>query len=265
MVADHQIEHNSRLLIDIALAVPFVTAVVLYIGAAIVSSHYPHLRKWPLHRTIFWILGIFLAAISVIGPLAEQAHKDFTAHMTSHLLLGMTAPLLLVLAAPMTLLLRTLQTTSARRVSRYLKSRWVRFFSHPIVASILNIGGLWILYTTDVYTAMHQSVLIYIVGHVHIFLAGYLFTMSMIYVDPIAHRFGYAYRSIILVIALAGHGILAKSIYAAPPPGVPAEKAEAGGMLMYYGGDAVDLIIIFLLCLHWYRATAPRKMTLATE
>ncbi len=58
---------------------------------------------------------------------------------------------------------------------------------------------------------------------------------------------------------LAGHGILSKFIYAHPPAGVPLEQAKIGGMIMYYGGDVVDIVMIFNLCLHWFRATRARE------
>ena len=101
-----------------------------------------------------------------------------------HLLLGMLAPLLIALSAPMTLLLRTLNVNYARKLSRLLRSHPIRFFSHPIVASILNIGGLWLLYTTNLYTAMHGNLLLHIIVHIHVFIAGYLFTISITLYRP---------------------------------------------------------------------------------
>src|SRR5690606_5614714 len=92
----------------------------------------------------------------------------------------------------------------------------------------------------------------------HIFLAGYVFTASMIYIDPIPHRFSFLFRAIVFIVALAGHQVLSKYIYAFPPNGVTRTEAEAGGMLMYYGGDAIDLVIIFVLCYQWYCKTRPR-------
>ncbi|EPE61667.1 putative membrane protein [Exiguobacterium sp. S17] len=90
--------------------------------------------------------------------------------MIGHLLLGMLAPLCLALSAPMTLLLRTLDVHVARRVTRVLKSRPLQFFTNPVTASILNIGGLYLLYMTDLYSLMHQSILLYVLIHLHVFL-----------------------------------------------------------------------------------------------
>ncbi len=243
----------------IVLAVIF--ALVTYLWVAIATNHRGQLRRWPLYRYGCWFIGLGCAATAVVGPLANRAHTDFAAHMTGHLLLGMLAPILLVFAAPMTLLLRTLRVADARRLSRLLHRYPLRFISHPIVAAALNIGGLWLLYTSELYMAMQHNVWLHLIIHFHLFSAGYLFTASMIYIDPVAHRFSFPYRAAVFVIALAGHGILTKYIYAFPPVGVARSDAELGAMLMYYGGDGIEVILIIVLCLHWYKATRPPRPT----
>ncbi|QUW22934.1 cytochrome c oxidase assembly protein [Sporosarcina sp. Marseille-Q4063] len=255
----HDTLDNHFFFTDIFFGIPALLAIGLYIGAVLVTNRQKRLRKWPWLRTIFFVAGVLLAASALVGALSRQSHADFTAHMVGHLLLGMLAPLLIALAAPMTLLLRTLNVNFARKLSRLLKSHPIRFFSHPIVASILNIGGLWLLYTTDLYSVMHTNLLLHIVVHIHVFAAGYLFTISLLYIDPVFHRLSYQYRTIVFILALAGHGILSKFIYAYPPEGVPIEQARIGAMLMYYGGDAVDLLLIFILFRHWYQSVRPSR------
>ncbi|MBT2770966.1 cytochrome c oxidase assembly protein [Halomonas sp. ISL-60] len=248
-------DHIAWIIPQLILALPFVFAFSMYILAAVRSSRN---KPWPFYRTVFWSIGVIFAVIAVAGPLANLAHTDFIAHMLSHLLLGMLAPLLMLLGAPMTLLLKTLRIPLARHLTRILRSWPSRILTHPIITSLLNIGGLWLLYTTNLYSLMHENTLLYLIFHFHIFVAGYLFTVSLIYIDPMPHRFSFLYRSIVLIISLAGHGVLSKIIYAYPPTGVPLDQAKLGGMLMYYGGDAIDIIIIFILCLQWFRATRPR-------
>ncbi|WP_370222342.1 cytochrome c oxidase assembly protein [Cytobacillus sp.] len=247
----------ADLIPQLLAALPFVLGLFLYILAVFVSSR--NHRPWPVYRTVCWIFGVFFAVAAVIGPLADRAHTDFSAHMFIHLFLGMLAPLLMTLALPMTLLLRTLSVPLARRLSRVLKSWISRMFTHPIMASFLNIGGLWLLYTTSLYSLMHESILIHLIVHFHVSLAGYLFTVSMIYFDPIPHRIPFLYRALVFVFALAGHGILSKYIYAHPPAGVSADQAEIGGMIMYYGGDAIDIILIFIFCWQWSKASRQRE------
>jgi putative membrane protein len=250
------IDHSNGVFSEFILALPFMLVLVLYILAAVISSRWH--KPWPFYRYVFCILGILCATIAMVGPLAHRAHFDFTTHMIGHLLLGMLAPLFIALATPMTLVLRTLNVRSARRLSRVLKTWPVCVLNKPIVASLLHIGGLWVLYTTDLYFAMQQNNLLHILVHIHVFLAGYFFTVSMIYMDPTPHRFSFVYRAIVMVTALAGHGILSKYIYAYPPNGVPITQAETAGMLMYYGGDAIDLVLICIFFFQWFRATRPK-------
>ncbi|MFS0689452.1 cytochrome c oxidase assembly protein [Sporosarcina sp. 179-K 8C2 HS] len=253
--------HDAHfLLTDFLFSISAFLAIALYIGAVIITNRRGRLRKWSWLRTASFVAGVLLAAAALVGPLARLSHADFTAHMAGHLLLGMLAPLLIALAAPMTLLLRFLNVRLARKLSRLLQSPFIGFYTNPVVASVLNIGGLWLLYTTDLYSAMHSSLLLHIIIHVHVFLAGYLFTISLVYIDPVFHRFSYTYRTVVFILALATHGILSKFIYAYPPTGVPIEEARNGGMLMYYGGDAIDLLLIFILFRHWYQSARPLRV-----
>lgn len=251
---------DNELILQIIFALPFVLALVFYMLATVVSSR-RYKKKWSLHRTIFWVFGILCASAAVIGPIADRAHIDFKAHMVSHLLLGMLAPLLIVLAAPMTLALRTLPVNSARGLSRILRSWPIRVISNPIFASFINVGGLWLLYTTNLYMLMQQNIFLHMLVHIHVLIAGYLFTLSIIYIDPSPHRTSFIFRSIVLLIALAGHGVLSKYIYAHPPNSVSVEESEIGGMIMYYGGDVIDFVLIFILCFQWFKTTRPRSLS----
>lgn len=249
-------DSNEIFLSQLILVAPFVLVLILYLIAVIASNRKK--RKWPFYRILLWIIGVLCAALAVIGPLANRSHEDFSAHMIGHLLLGMLAPLLFVLGAPMTLVLRTLPVQLARHLSRFLRSRPVNILHHPIFTSIINVGGLWLLYTTELFPMMHEHVVLYVFIHFHIFLAGYFFTISFIYIDPIPLQKSFVYRSIVLLNALAAHSILSKYIYAHPLENVSATQAESGGMIMYYGGDAIEVGLVCILCYHWFRSTRSR-------
>ncbi|PWW02827.1 putative membrane protein [Paenibacillus cellulosilyticus] len=192
-------------------------------------------------------------ALTIQGSVVERAHASFTTHMVQHLLFGMLAPLLIVIASPFTLALRAMSVHHARRCVRLTKHPYMHVVMHPLTAVTLNIGGLWALYATRLYSMMHESAAIYVLVHLHLFAAGYLFTASILSLDLVYRRFGFAYRAIMLIVAIAGHSILSKYIYGSPPGHVPSQQAEAGAMLMYYGGDAIELIVIVLLCFQWYK------------
>jgi putative membrane protein len=219
---------------------------------------------WPRRRTLLWLIGSLVVLAGISGGLADAAEDDYVAHMISHVLVGMLGPLLLVLAAPVTLLLRSLPVPAARRLSRVLGSRPVRLLTEPMVAAVLSVGGLWMLYATDLFAAAHHTPVLHLAWHAHLFVAGYLFAVSMISVDPLPHRRSYLHRSLVLVVALAAHDILAKHLYAQPPPGVGG-AAESGAMIMYYGGEVVDIVIMVILCARWYRSAGRGIEALRTE
>lgn len=235
---------------------PFLLILLLYVYGALKSGR--SYKAWPLRRYLYAFLGIASAAAALAGPLADRARTDFAAHMTGHLLLGMLAPLLLALAAPVTLLLRSLPVRAGRRAAGVLRHRVFGLLSDPLTASLLNIGGLYVLYLTPLYSWMHHCISLHVLIHAHVFMAGYLFTASFVSIDPAPHRKSFVYRAVVLVLALAAHGILAKHLYAYPPEGVSAEQAQTGSLIMYYGGDAVDILLITVFCLQWYKAARPR-------
>jgi len=252
----HTHDQYSADSLPILLAVPFILLFFLYLMAVVLSNQ--EKKRWPVYRVFAWSFGVLCAILSLIGPIADLAHTNLTAHMIGHVLLGMLAPLLMALGAPVTLLLRTINIPTARKLTNILRnSRPLHFVQHPIVAALLNIGGLWVLYTTDLFLMMHENMLLYVVIHIHIFLAGYIFTTSIIYVDLTLLRKSFLYRTVVFLFALAGHSVLAKYIYADPPSGVAIEQAELGSMIMYYGGDTVEVGLLIILFYQWYKKSRP--------
>lgn len=214
--------------------------------------------RWPAQRVLLFYAGLAVVAIAVAGPPADQGRHDFSAHMAGHLLLAMLAPILLALSAPVTLILRALPVSRARRLVALLRSQPVQALTHPATTAVLNIGGLWLLYSTRLYGLMHEHAWAGVAIHLHMLLAGYLFTAAIIGIDPAPHRPSWLVRAVVLVLALGAHAVLAKFLYAHPPIGVSIREAETGSQLMYYGGDIVDLLLIIVFCQQWFRATRPR-------
>ncbi|MGJ9371855.1 cytochrome c oxidase assembly protein [Nesterenkonia sp. CF4.4] len=247
-------------LVWVALDVVVVLILVLAaVGHAAALWSARRRSPWPLHRSVLFYLGLVCAAAGLLGPVASVAHVSFTAHMLGHLLLGMIAPLLLVRSAPVTLALRGLPVQAARVLTRVLRSPGARVLTHPVVAGTLNAGGLWLLYATDLFQVMHVSPVAYALVHLHIFVVGYVFTASLVGIDPDPHRASMVVRSAVLILFIAAHSILAKWLYAHPPQGVERGDGQVGAQLMYYGGDVVDLALVALLFAGWYTATRPRS------
>ncbi|HLR19993.1 MAG TPA: cytochrome c oxidase assembly protein [Staphylococcus sp.] len=101
----------------------------------------------------------------------------------------------------------------------------------------VHFNNINILYNTNLYLLMHHSLFVYILIHLHVFLASYLFTISIIHIVPRHHSD--VFSTIVLVLALAGHIILSKTIYPTSPSSVPRTEGEIGSimaaiLLIYY-------------------------------
>ncbi|HWU05322.1 MAG TPA: cytochrome c oxidase assembly protein [Streptomyces sp.] len=237
---------------EIASAVGALLAAVAYGLAA--GRLWRRGDAWPWWRPVSFTAGCTWVAWAGVGPLPGG---PFTAHMTGHLLLGMAAPLLLVLARPLTLALRASPPGAARRgLLSLAHSRPARLLAHPLLAALLDAGGLWLLYRTDVYAHTHHRPLLHALVHAHVLAAGLLFTFAVCQVDPVRHRRPPALRGVALLAAGVAHAVLAKTLYATPPPGTAFTTTDlhTGSQVMYYGGDLVEAALGTVLAASWYRA-----------
>lgn len=219
--------------------------------------------SWSVWRSGFFILGSLLLAVAVSPPLMTWAHHDLVGHMTLHLLIGMLAPLAWVLAAPITLLLRTLPQAGGRRVAAFLQSRLVRVVSHPVSALVLNIGGMYVLYLTPLYSASLNNSLLHYGVHIHFLVAGYLFCWSIL-AEPDAspHRLSLRFRLGILFASIATHSLLGKIMYGYGwPRGTfhSLDEVQAAAQVMYYGGDFAEVLLAIVLLTFWLRAPVDRR------
>ncbi|GAA4431784.1 cytochrome c oxidase assembly protein [Georgenia halophila] len=226
------------------------------------------LRTWPTWRTGAWLTGTAVIAVGLV--LAGSGAGDHRVHMAAHLALGMYAPLALVLGAPVRLLLGSLGHASRLRVTALLASGVVRALSHPVMAAVLNVGGMFVLYLSPLYAASaeHAGLHLLVIGH--FILAGYLYTWAIAGPDPAPHRPSLVVRAAVLVAAAGAHAFLAKLLYAragelagAHPghgtaAGADVVGLEAAARLMYYGGDVAEILLALLLFGVWYRRRAGR-------
>jgi putative membrane protein len=243
----------------IAGPVETATAAITLVAVAAYLTAAARLRRrgdrWPWARDAAFTLGGAAIAYVLMVPLAGE---PFTAHMAQHLIVAMVAPLLLALARPLTLALRVLPPGSARRaLLAVAHSRPVVWLLFPPTAAVLDIGGLWVLYRTELLAAGHEHLLLHVAVHTHVVVAGLLFTFAVCRLDPMRRSWSLAGRGFTLLIAGAAHAVLAKSLYAAPPPGTHFAPSDlrTGAMLMYYGGDLVEIGLATVLAIQWYTGT----------
>lgn len=209
-------------------------------------------RAWSRWRTVSFAAGAVLPLIAVVPALSPYPGGSFADHMWQHLLIGMVAPVLLVLGAPGTLAVRALSVVGARRLTRALRSRPAVALTRPVVALVLNLGGLAALYFTPLHALTTQSAAVHHLVHVHFFLAGTLFAWVIAGPDPAPHRPSVPARLVVLGVAVAGHAVLSQLLYAGlGAVDAPADDLRAGASLMYFGGDLAELALAFALVASW--------------
>lgn len=174
--------------------------------------------KWPVGRTVSWLLGVAVLAWVTNG--APNAYVDylFSVHMLSHMILTMGVPILLVLGAPVTLLLRAAKKRDdgsrgpREWVLLLVHTRVARFLTNPIVAALLFALSLWAFY----YTPLLRWAVTDHVGHewmiLHFLITGYLFAQVLVGTDPISGRPPYALRLLLLLATMAFHAFFGLAI-----------------------------------------------------
>lgn len=235
-----------------------------------------HLRgdRWPIHRTVFWVLGMLLLVWVTGGPINAYQEYLFSIHMLGHMMLSMAIPLLLVSGAPITLALRAIHkrddgTHGGREwIMWAVHSPFARVVTQPFVAAAIFIVSLWAFYFTDL---MRWSMFEHL-GHewmvIHFLFSGYLFVMSLIGADPVHYRLPYPGRLITLIAVMAMHaffgiaimmqdGLMVADWFGAMGRdwGVdPMQDQYVGGGIAWSIGEIPTLILAITVAIQWSRS-----------
>ena len=261
---------------DVFFIGALILAVALYIkGVATLKKRGD---SWPVGRTVAFALGISLIDFATSGGLGVYAKYSFEYHMIAHMTLGMIAPIGLVLGAPITLALRTLPQgrTPDERGPRatlvaLLHSRVGILFTNPVIALALFDGSLFVLYFTDLFGNLMPSHAGHLLMNIHFILAGFLFFMIVIGVDPSPRRIHHLVRIVILFAAMAIHAffsvallstttLIDKGYYAsqnAPWLGLGVlDDQRAGGSVSWAMGEIPIILALIATFILWMRDDA---------
>ena len=174
MVSNHSFDHEAEMSgasaswtsWDLIIGgLIFALPILLYMVLARVSNR--NYRTWPVYRYVCWVAGMLCVGLPLIGPLARLAPANFTIHMLGHLFAWYAGAAVDCILRSDGAGARSTPLPFARRITPLLKSKPARIVAHPAVAALLNIGGLWVLYTTGLFMDMHHS-LSHIVVHFHV-------------------------------------------------------------------------------------------------
>ncbi|GGM22220.1 cytochrome c oxidase assembly protein [Deinococcus aerophilus] len=213
-------------------------------------------HPWRGSRTGFFALGLAGLAWAFSPAVNALAHGDVRTHMAQHLVSGMFAPLLLALGWPLTLTLRSVPVSAARRLVGGLHAPPLSVIASPGGALLLNVGGMFVLYLTDLYRVMLEHPLVHAAVALHVVAAGVLYAVVLSGTEPVATRASFRTRLAALLLGTAGHATLAKMLYAGHGPlGAehPVPHLQSAAQLMYYGGDLAELLLFVVVFQSWFR------------
>src|SRR5699024_768393 len=155
-----------------------------------------------------------------------------------------------------------MRATKARRDGSAGVREWVlwlvhtpylRFFAHPIVASVNFAGSLIVFYYSGImYYALYTHI-----GHelmiAHFLGAGYLFAQALIVIDPGVKRPAYPLRLVMLRLAMAIHAwfgnIGADWGYTA------IEDQQLGGGIAWGIGEFPTLFVAIMVAVQWAKSS----------
>ena len=257
---------------DLAWTLVCLFGAILYLAGAIRL----HRRgdRWPIGRTIAWLGGLAMLFYTTNGALNAYEQYLFSVHMLGHMMLTMLIPLVLVLGAPVTLALRAVEK---RQDGSWGGREWIlwtvqtpysKFITHPVVAAVMFAGSLWVFYFTPIARWAAEEHL----GHqwmiVHFLISGYLFSLSMIGIDPVPYRFPYPLRIATLFATMASHaffgvtmmtgdGLMLADWYGAMGRtwgATPLEDQNAGGGIAWGIGELPTLALALIVAVQWSRS-----------
>jgi putative copper resistance protein D len=183
----------ARILFDWRFDLIFGSAAVVF--AALYVAALVRLRrrgdKWPPGRTFSWLLGCAVLLFATSSGVGRYMPAMFSMHMVVHMCLSMLIPILLVLGAPVTLALRALPAAGRddppgmrEWLLAALHSRFSRFLTNPVVATVLFVAGFYGLYLSNLFDVTASSHAGHLAMNVHFLVSGYLFYWVVIGVDP---------------------------------------------------------------------------------
>ncbi|MEU1117740.1 MULTISPECIES: cytochrome c oxidase assembly protein [unclassified Streptomyces] len=229
--------------------------------------------KWPVGRTIAFVIGIFTVLLVMCTKLNDYGMVMFSVHMSQHMVISMLSPILLLLGAPITLALRALPV--AARGSKgprewllwLLHSRYIKIITHPAFTIPLFIASLYALYFTPIFDTLMGSRAGHIAMMVHFLAVGLVFFWPIMGVDPGPHRPGYVMRMLELFAGMPFHAFFGIALMMATQPMIgtymhpPASLGidaladqEAAGGIAWAFSEIPSVVVLVALLFQWRKS-----------
>ena len=267
----------ARMLFDWRFDLVFGTAAIIF--AAVYVAGVIRLRRrgdqWPAGRTVAWLLGCALLLFTTSSGLGRYMPAMFSMHMTAHMLLSMLTPILLVLGAPVTLALRALPTAGKGNppgprewLLDGLHSKWSKFFTHPVVATLMFVVGFYALYFGGIFNSAVSHHGAHVLMNLHFLMSGYLFYWVVIGVDPAPRelspvaKIGMVFATLPLhaffgVVMMGMPEVLGESFYRSLHLSWHTDLVgdqHLGGSIAWAAGEGPLVVVMIALLVQWSRS-----------
>ena len=267
----------ARILIDWRFDLLFGSAAIIF--AAVYLAGVIRLRRrgddWPVGRTAAWLLGCAVLLLATSSGVGRYSPAMFSMHMAAHMLMSMLVPILLVLGAPTTLALRALPTAGKGNppgprewLLTGLHSRWSRFFTHPVVATVMFVAGFYGLYFGGLFDIAVSHHAAHVLMNLHFLMSGYLFYWVVIGIDPTPRavaplaKIGMVFASIPLhaffgVILMGMPRLLGERFYRSlqlPWHTDLLGDQHLGGSIAWAAGEVPLVVVLLALLIQWQRS-----------
>jgi putative copper resistance protein D len=258
--------------INILFFVPFVAAIVLYLLG--VRRLRRRGDKWPLGRTITWILGCVVVILTTSSALGPYASASFSMHMIFHMSLNMLGPLLLVMGGPITLALRATPATNATRpagphewINTMLHWSLTRKLYNPLLVFVEFVGSYYLIYFTPIFDWAMRYHWAHQLMNLHFLIVGYLFYGLVTGVDrpprplPYIGKLGLVlaampFHAFFGVIVMTDQSIIADQLYRylrVPwMHNLHSDQVLAGG-IAWAAGELPLIVVVVALITQWSR------------
>ncbi len=204
---------------DPSLQVPVILAALAYLWATRRVALAHPTNPVPRSRVVAFLGGLAVIEYALQGPVDYYEGTLFADHMLQHLLLMMVAAPLLVMGAPITLALRAASPNfRARWLLPVLRSRPIRWASHPVVTASLFAGVLWVAHFSSIYELTLENDTLHNLEHLAFLTAALLFWWPMVGRDPSPWRLSHPVRLLLVLLQMAQGAFLGVAVMNAPAP-----------------------------------------------
>lgn len=207
-------------------------------------------------------LGLGAGGLATLGvallALDRAAHERFSAHMLQHLLLLSVAAPAILAADPLPAVLWALPARLRRRLPALLAARaparrgWA-LLTRPALAWTLHAVVLWGWHWPAAYDRALADRALHDLEHLTLLAAGLLFWWPVLAPAPRLRPVALPARVVYLVLGAFQGGALGillaatpTPLYAYAAPDALADQAR-GGVLMWAGAGAIDMLAVLLL------------------